>query len=94
MWLHPSSLIGTDMCAEDFRTALQEAMGYLRALRKLSGQNPLSPPTSPSSSNMSSIPNENELNRLRIDNMNHLIGILQRNLRVRYELNLPDVVQV
>ncbi|KAI0697900.1 Rapamycin-insensitive companion of mTOR, N-term-domain-containing protein [Cytidiella melzeri] len=78
---------------EDFRTALQEAMGYLRTLHKLSGPYPLSPPTSPSSSNMSSAQNDTELNRLRVENMNKLIGVLQRNLRVRYDLNIPDVVQ-
>ncbi|KAI0087847.1 Rapamycin-insensitive companion of mTOR, N-term-domain-containing protein [Irpex rosettiformis] len=77
---------------EDFRTALQEAMGYLRALHKLAGPNPLSPPTSPSSSNLA-VPNESELNKLRVETMNSLIKVLQRNLRVRYDLSVPDVVQ-
>ncbi|KAI0346017.1 hypothetical protein BDW22DRAFT_1353679 [Trametopsis cervina] len=78
---------------EDFRTALQEAMAHLRALRKLSGPNALSPPTSPSSSDLSTAPNDAELHRLRVETMNHLINVLQRNLRVRYELNIPDVIQ-
>ncbi len=78
--------------SEDFRTALQEAMGYLRTLHKLAGPNPLSPPTSPSSSNLT-IPSETELNKTRVDTMNRLINVLQRNLRVRYDLNVPDVVQ-
>lgn len=68
-------------------------MGYLRALHKLSGPTPLSPSTSPSTSNISSTPNDHELDRLRVDTMNHLIAVLQRNLRVRYDLNIPDVVQ-
>ncbi len=53
-----------------------------------------SPSTSPSTS---SLPNpatatEAELNRARIGTMNKLIGILQRNLRVRYELDVAEVV--
>lgn len=83
----------TNELAEDFRTALQEAMGYLRSLHKLSGPTPLSPSTSPSTSNITSATNDHELDRLRVDTMNHLIGVLQRNLRVRYDLNIPDVVQ-
>jgi len=31
--------------------------------------------------------------RSRIDVMNRLVGIFQRNLRVRYEINLAEVVQ-
>ena len=80
------------MCIEDFRTALQEAMGYLRILHKLAGPNPLSPPTSPSSSNLA-VPNEGEVNKARVETMNLLINVLRRNLRVRYDLSIPDVVQ-
>jgi rapamycin-insensitive companion of mTOR len=68
-------------------------MGYLRTLHKLSGPNPLSPPTSPSSSNVSSGPTDDELNRRRVDSMDRLIGLLRRHVRVRYDLNIPDVVQ-
>lgn len=34
-----------------------------------------------------------ELDRQRIETMTNLIGILQRNLRVRYELNVVELVQ-
>lgn len=30
---------------------------------------------------------------MRVDAMNQLTSVLQRNLRVRYEINIPDVVQ-
>ncbi len=35
---------------------------------------------------------ETELSRARIETMNKLIKILQRNLRVRYELDVAEVV--
>ena len=77
---------------DDFRTILQLARGHLRMLISLS-RTVTSPPISPGSS---TTPQANSLHdpettRTRIDAMNKLTGLLQRNLRVQYEL---DVVQV
>ncbi|EKM51823.1 uncharacterized protein PHACADRAFT_199326 [Phanerochaete carnosa HHB-10118-sp] len=78
---------------EDFRTALQQASSYIRTLHKLSSQSGTrSPPDSPSSSNPTA-PTDSEISRMRIEAMNQLTNVLQRNLRVRYEMNIPDVVQ-
>ncbi|TFK88497.1 hypothetical protein K466DRAFT_488810 [Polyporus arcularius HHB13444] len=87
---------------DDFRSAMHQANSAIKALLLLSRQHPHShsnsampsPSTSPSTS---SLPNpatatEAELNRARIGTMNKLIGILQRNLRVRYELDVAEVV--
>ncbi|KAI0755187.1 Rapamycin-insensitive companion of mTOR, N-term-domain-containing protein [Daedaleopsis nitida] len=88
----------------DFRSAMHQANGAIKALLSLSRQHQHthshsnaslpSPSTSPSTS---SLPNpatatESELSRARIETMNKLIGILQRNLRVRYELDVAEVV--
>ena len=77
---------------DDFRTNLQQARGHLRTLISLS-RTVTSPPTSPGSSTtpQSTSLHDPETTRTRIDAMNKLIGLLQRNLRVQYEL---DVVQV
>ena len=79
--------------AEDFRSALHQATSYIKALHKLSGASSSSPPHSPSSSSALNIREDGDLDRLRVDAMNHLLGVLKRNLRVRYEMNIPDVVQ-
>lgn len=88
--------------ADDFRSAMHQANSAIKALLLLSrqhshnhsGSSIPSPSTSPSTS---TLPNpatatETELNRARIETMNKLIGILQRNLRVRYELDVAEVV--
>lgn len=77
---------------DDFRTSLQLARGHLRTLISLS-RTVTSPPTSPSSSTtpQATSLHDPETTRIRTDAMNKLIGLLQRNLRVQYEL---DVVQV
>ena len=53
-----------------------------------------SPSTSPSTSTLPNLAtaSDAEINRARIETMNKLIGILQRNLRVRYELDVAEVV--
>ena len=38
-------------------------------------------------------PTSPELDKTRIDVMNKLVNLLQRNLRVRYELSVSDLVQ-
>ncbi|EGN98236.1 hypothetical protein SERLA73DRAFT_169260 [Serpula lacrymans var. lacrymans S7.3] len=79
---------------EDFRTALHHAITCIKSLSSLS--RPItSPPasTSPSSSNGIIGINGQDADRTRIEIMNRLVGILQRNLRVRYELHLSELVQ-
>ncbi|CCL99718.1 uncharacterized protein FIBRA_01740 [Fibroporia radiculosa] len=83
---------------DDFRSAMQQASSCLRKLVSLS-RSPhsgisTSPSTSPSSS--TSAPEnatDADLSRARIDTMSQLIDILQRNMRVRYELDVGEVVQ-
>ncbi|KAI0061413.1 hypothetical protein BV25DRAFT_1900415 [Artomyces pyxidatus] len=79
---------------DDFRTALQLASGYIKTLASL-GRSPTSPASSPSSSTLpaNSLYKDVETTRARVDAMTKLIGILQRNLRVRYELDVAQVVQ-
>ena len=77
---------------DDFRSSLQLARGHVRTLISLS-RTVTSPPTSPgaSATPQSTSLHDPETTRTRVDAMNRLIGLLQRNLRVQYEL---DVVQV
>ncbi|KAI9458810.1 Rapamycin-insensitive companion of mTOR, N-term-domain-containing protein [Russula earlei] len=77
---------------DDFRTILQQARGHVRTLISLS-RTATSPPTSPGSltTPKASSLHDPETTRTRIDTMTKLIVLLQRNLRVQYEL---DVVQV
>jgi rapamycin-insensitive companion of mTOR len=77
---------------DDFRTILQLARGHLRTLLSLS-RTVTSPPASPSSSTtpQATSLHDPETTMTRIDAMTKLIGLVQRNLRVQYEL---DVVQV
>ncbi|KAI0052718.1 hypothetical protein FA95DRAFT_1553382 [Auriscalpium vulgare] len=79
---------------DDFRTVLQQASGYIKTLASL-GRSYASPSTSPSSSSMpsGSIYKDVETTRARVEAMTKLIAILQRNLRVRYELDVAQVVQ-
>ncbi|KAI8986238.1 Rapamycin-insensitive companion of mTOR, N-term-domain-containing protein [Trametes punicea] len=84
---------------DDFRSAMHQANSAIKTLLYLSRQSPpsstaSSPSTSPSTS---TLPNpvtatEAELSRARIETMNKLINVLQRNLRVRYELDVGEVV--
>ena len=79
---------------EDFRTALHQASSCIKALHKFaSSNNSVSPPHSPSSSTALSMTSEVDIDRARTDAMTQLTAVLKRNLRVRYEMNIPDVVQ-
>lgn len=80
---------------DDFRTVLQLARGHLRTLISLS-KTVTSPPTSPGSSTtpQATSLHDPETTRIRIDAMTKLIGLLQRNLRVQYELDVVQVVHV
>ena len=54
---------------------------------------PLTPPSA-SSSSVASVPtNDADLDKARIESMNRLIGVMQRNLRVRYEVDVNDIVR-
>ncbi len=93
--VHPPVLVPSrriNRFKDDFRTNLQLARGHLRTLMSLS-RTVTSPPTSPGSSTtpQATSLHDPEMTRTRTDAMNKLIGLLQRNLRVQYEL---DVVQV
>ncbi|KAI0304497.1 Rapamycin-insensitive companion of mTOR, N-term-domain-containing protein [Multifurca ochricompacta] len=77
---------------DDFRTILQQARGHVRTLISLS-RSVTSPTASQGTSTSPQATSlyDPETTRARIDAMTKLIGLLQRNLRVQYEL---DVVQV
>lgn len=73
---------------------LQNASNCVSNLLSLPRQNML-PQTTPGASSStdpltSNIP---EADRPWIDTMSRLTAVLQKNLRVRYELNLADIVQ-
>ena len=96
-WAHQYMYI----IADDFRSAMHQANSYIKSLFFLSRQgvssNSLLSPPSSAVSPSSTSPNppaadETELNRARVDTMNLLIGVLQRNLRVRYELDIAEIV--
>ena len=87
---------------DDFRSTMHQANSAVKALLMLSRPSHShssaipSPSTSPSTSTLN-LPNlatapESEINRARIETMNKLIGILQRSLRMRYELDVAEVV--
>lgn len=78
--------------SDDFRTALNQANSYLKSLAATSRPSP-STPAMVSSSSTSISPTNSELDKARIDIVNKLVNILQRNLRVRYELSMSELVQ-
>lgn len=80
----------SDGFADDFRTALNQANSHLISLATLSRPGAAASVIA-SSSTMSTT--SSELDRARIDIMNKLVSLLQRNLRVRYELSVSEVVQ-
>jgi hypothetical protein len=93
--VHQPTLVSSfqiDRFKDDFRTILQQARGHVRTLISLS-RTVTSPPTSPTSPTAPQITSLHgpETTRARFVAMTKLIGLLQRNLRVQYEL---DVVQV
>lgn len=92
MSLNPRAFL--TFCLDDSRTVLQQASAYIRALSSI-GRPHASPSTSPSTSSIPASPpgHDNDGTRLRIEAMTRLITILQRNLRVRYELDVAQVVQ-
>ncbi|KAN0087521.1 Rapamycin-insensitive companion of mTOR, N-term domain containing protein [Tylopilus felleus] len=81
-----------DKDRDDFRTALNQANTYLKSLANTSRPS-LSTPAMASSTSPSPGTTNSELDKSRIDIINKLVNLLQRNLRVCYELSVSDVVQ-
>lgn len=80
---------------EDFRTALQRAHKFFVELDLL-GRSRFHQSASAASSSTSNDFQSSEafeIDRNRVEIMNRLIEILQRNLRVRYELKILDVLK-
>ncbi|KAJ7505263.1 Rapamycin-insensitive companion of mTOR, N-term-domain-containing protein [Mycena galericulata] len=83
-----------DKSGDDFRTALNNASACIKSLAALARGSVTSPnANSAGSSSLPSPVNVADVDRQRIELMTKLVTILQRNLRVRYELNLTDVMQ-
>src|SRR6266576_1210095 len=76
---------------DDFRTARHNAFEHLKKLESLGRQ---VPPTQTSSSSAAAAQNALEVDRQLTDALNKVTDILRRNLRVRYELSIPDIVKV
>ncbi|RDB17886.1 Target of rapamycin complex 2 subunit ste20 [Hypsizygus marmoreus] len=78
---------------DDFRTALHNATTHLSALAALARSAGKSfHLTSPAPSSSSATSTSGETDRQVIEVMSKLIDILRRNLRVRYELKVTDVL--
>lgn len=84
-----------DRGGDDFRTALHNASNYIQILKTLGHLEATTrSSTSPSSSTSASAPNSAEVDSQTIETMSKIIHILRQNLRVRYELNVTDVLHV
>ncbi|KAI6044824.1 Rapamycin-insensitive companion of mTOR, middle domain-containing protein [Pisolithus marmoratus] len=79
-----------DKDKDDFRTALSQANSYLKSLTSIASSAPS--PSSPSSTSSTS-QSSSEQDRTRVDIMNKLVALFQRNLRVRYEITTAALVQ-
>jgi rapamycin-insensitive companion of mTOR len=79
---------------DSIQTALQNASVLVRSLLSL-GRSSSSPVlnTHPSSSNVALPPHHDaQSDRSRTEYMNRLAGAIQRNIRVRYELDPSEVI--
>jgi rapamycin-insensitive companion of mTOR len=85
------SALSTLPVNDDFRTARHNAFEHLKKLESLGRQ---VPPTQASSSSAAAPQTTLEVDRQLIDALSKLTDILRRNLRVRYELSVPDIVKV
>ncbi|KAJ7935708.1 Rapamycin-insensitive companion of mTOR, N-term-domain-containing protein, partial [Mycena leptocephala] len=83
-----------DKSGEDFRTALSNASACIKSLATLARGNVVSPVSSIGGSSSAPLPvNAADVDRQRVEIMTKLVSILQRNVRVPYELNLAEVMQ-
>ncbi|KAH8114744.1 Rapamycin-insensitive companion of mTOR, N-term-domain-containing protein [Phellopilus nigrolimitatus] len=79
---------------DDFRTAKQQASTLLRTLLSYA-RHSLSPVSVSSASSSAGPPpptTEAELEQARTETMNRLIAVLQRNVRVRFEVSMDELV--
>ncbi|EDR13794.1 uncharacterized protein LACBIDRAFT_309182 [Laccaria bicolor S238N-H82] len=81
-----------DKSGEDFRTALQHATSFVKDLESLARSASSLPPASTSTSSGMQPAAVVEYDRQTTELMTKLIGVLQRHLRVRYELSLDDLL--
>ncbi|EPQ54453.1 hypothetical protein GLOTRDRAFT_116357 [Gloeophyllum trabeum ATCC 11539] len=79
---------------DDFHTALNHAITCIRTLASLGRASGSQSPSPSTSTTKPSPSTELEIDAARVDAMNRLVGILQRNLRVRYAVNISEVVHV
>jgi rapamycin-insensitive companion of mTOR len=78
---------------DEFRSILQQASSLIMVLAT-AGRTPASPPASPGSSSPLADPiSDAEVNRVRAEAMTKLLGMLQRNLSIRLELDVAQVVK-
>ena len=78
---------------DDLRTSLNYASNCIKALLSAGGRPATSPASPASTSSISPAASTNDPDRTRIDIMKRLGGVLQRNMRVRYELNFAELIQ-
>jgi hypothetical protein len=97
---HPTCVFHSDkflnLRSDDFRSALFHASNSIKTLSLLARPAAHSPGLTSASSASGHSPattNPTDVDRTRIDTMAKLITILQRNMRVRYELNIEDLAQ-
>ena len=86
-------LNGTHGLLDDIKAVKLQAQSHLKALLAYS-RTVLSPiSTSPASSSVAPPPpsTEEELEKMRSDTMGALTAVLQRNVRVRFDLNMDDL---
>ncbi|TDL23281.1 hypothetical protein BD410DRAFT_858667 [Rickenella mellea] len=82
---------------DDFRNAKQQASALIKTLSAYARQNltPTSASSASSSSSTSPLPTtEQELDRARTETMARLIVILQKNMRVAYEVDVSELIQI
>ncbi|KDQ62311.1 hypothetical protein JAAARDRAFT_30208 [Jaapia argillacea MUCL 33604] len=84
---------GNSVERDDFRTALHHATSCIKTLLSLARPVTFQPSTSPSSSSTKTVTNEEDLDAARMESINLLTSILERSMRVRYELNVGELVQ-
>ena len=86
--MHPMALT---FLPDDYRTAKQQAMNLLRTLLSYT-RNTVSPTLASSSAGPAPPATEADLEKARVETMNRLITVLQRNVRVRFEMNMEELV--
>jgi hypothetical protein len=79
--------------SDDFRTALQSATEHLKTLESLCQQVPETQNTLPSSGDLQTV-HIVGLNQQLVEALSQLTEVLRRNLRVRYELPISDILKV